>query len=439
MRSIFKTFLLAILFAAPLIANGTVAFYDYPCHYTMNGAHFIKVTVNQQSYNALVASFAPHSPRVSVVVHGAGNVTQTFVANTYGNIFTVNIGSMAGSYTIDCYVDEVDANNNVVNSYVIGNNGESVSAECSFPEPGTHEITGCFYNNRTEYTNASIVNIDVDPYVLFYAAYNNYIPMLYIEANGQTYGPIAPMQPISGQTLSFNLSSIYVNLDDAQCYTAAIQLADQNAQVNPNSWAAISGEKAICKCDNAPCNAAFFAAMSPHTATTAVLDFNSLYQGSVMSEEYNITGANFSYTGNFGGGMSLIVPYGTYTICHTLVTSEGESCHKCITLCYYNGEEGPDAPLKPGAKLLNNNNSTVLSVMETNSTVNVLLQSSMEGTGSYEIYNGQGQLIYKSSTLTIGKGKNIWQYDASTYARGMYFIRFNTDGVGINTEKVILK
>jgi hypothetical protein len=207
------------------------------------------------------------------------------------------------------------------------------------PDPGPDGVnpTACYY----PYGRGNVFKVVFpDLNYLLYAAIHHLHPVAYYNLyGGSAYpggaGPF-PATTINGYEFDF-LVPPGINAVNRPCFDLAICLVDSNGQIDPSTYHFAE----LCPCPDIPCAADFELDMDDYNTTDAALTFFPYFHGTVVSESFTVTGSGISPIYS-GPSVSIIVPYGSYTVCHTLVSrnedGDLDTCQMCKTVCYGTSE-----------------------------------------------------------------------------------------------------
>ncbi len=395
------------------------------CYYTQNNHVFLNISIMPDYWGCVhdLATAGNQGIDYSVVVYDSqGNVVGTFPAQANSNPFSVDIGTgLNPPYIIDIVETVVYLpTNTVVNSYPWGLH-YSVNTKCDKPDP--NEISACFKNDRQSIYSQFIFQVPAGLYAYCLSA--NVTPVLYI-VSGTT--PIAG--PVSPAT--FNYSSLTYNvfpfLDPNACYEGGLIFRDNVTGVeDPYAYWLSSNNSTnpygqICNC--VTCEAGFSANQHMHDVSSTDVTFLSYNPAAVATETYNITGSNgATYTND--GTTSILLPNGTYTVCHTVVTKTKERCTVCRVITITGDDGNPSDPTGPLGKFIS---ATSLSPNPSSDATALGFTLLEAGTVDIQVINSYGRTV---KTLlekkALSKGDQAFNFSTSDMEEGLYTVRITTD------------
>ena len=300
------------------------------CYFNFNGQTYIQAQVDGSFYSCLT-SFAGHSYIAHVNVYSGTTLVATNNFPLVNPFPAISVGSIAPPFNVCLAIDDYFAG-----SYTTLNFGcTTANTQCPPPvQPNWQNATGCFYRVGTK----TIVKVNVDPSVTLFITANGLTPAL-SWYNHVTHLPLSPYHWAYGSVVNvneidFDLSG-FPGMNTDSCYDIYIQLQNSNGSHNSNNDGLLYQ---VCACPNPPCTADFSITMNPATSTTSNLTFLTLYSGPIVSEHYSITDNSLVTWYSGSGGVSLIVPDGSYLICHSIITGSidagYDTCSECKQVCY---------------------------------------------------------------------------------------------------------
>ena len=424
-----NTKILVLFFAWLLSVNSSLACenkgINTACYYTQNNHVFLNISIMPDYWGCIheLAAAGNQGLDYSVVVYdNQGNVVGTFPAQANSNPFSVDIGTgLNPPYVIDIVETVIDLpTNTVINSYPWGLH-YPVNTKCDKPNPD--EISACFKNDRQSIYSGFMFQVPAALYAYCLSA--NVTPVLYVAS-----GTVVVAGPVSPAT--FNYSSltyhVFPFLDPNACYEGGLVFRDNVTGVEDANAYWLSSNNStnpyglICNCVS--CEAGFSADQHLHDVSSTDVTFLSYNPAAVATETYNISGSNgASYTND--GTTSILLPNGTYTVCHTVVTKTKERCTTCrvITITGDNGDPSdPTGPLGisiSGASLSPNPSSDA----------SVLAFTLSENSNTeIQVINSYGRTV---KTLlekkVLSKGDQKINFSTSDMEEGLYTVRITTD------------
>lgn len=395
------------------------------CYYTQGNHVYLNISIMPDYWQCIheLAAAGNQGIDYSVVVYNnLGNVIGTFPAQANSNPFIVDIGTgLNPPYVIDVVETVIDlSTNTVINTYPWGLQ-YSVNTKCDKPNPD--EISACFKNESQSIYSDFIFQVPAGLYAYCLSA--NVTPVLYVASGTVAIaGPIAPA--------SFNYSSLTYNifpfLDPNTCYEGGLVFRDNVTGVeDPYSYWLSSNNSTnpyglICNCVS--CEAGFSVHQHLHDVSSTDVTFLSYNPAAVATETYNINGSNgSSYTND--GTTSILLPNGTYTVCHTVVTKTNERCTTCRVITITGDDGNPSDPTGPLGKFIS---GTSLSP-NPSSDATVLGFTLLEaGTVDIQVINSYGRTV---KTLlekkALAKGDQKFNLSTSDMEEGLYTIRITLD------------
>jgi hypothetical protein len=187
------------------------------------------------------------------------------------------------------------------------------------------------------------------------------------------------------------------------------------------------------------CDPDFTVTFDPYDLTDGALTFYRTSVPLVASETYTVTGPSFSAT--YTSAQSVLVPYGSYRICHTVVSYNGSSCTSCIDVCMTTessssssdgivkrttGVSGP-AQTGPGDFMLQPNPATDM----TNISFNLQSATDLK----LEVVDALGRVIRTNNYKYSSQGKYRVELNTSDLSTGVYTLRLTTK-LGSRSERL---
>jgi|GEM_PF-5721279 len=424
-----KTKLLALFSALLLSANSAQACekkgINTACYYTQDNHVFLNISIMPDYWECIheLAAAGNQGIDYSVVVYdNLGNVVGTFPAQANSNPFIVDIGAgLNPPYVIDVVETLIDLpTNTVINSYPWGLH-YSVNTKCDKPDP--NEISACFKNERQSVYSSFIFQVPAGLYAYCLSA--NVTPVLYV-----TTGTVVLAGPVS--PASFSYSSLTYNvfpfLDPNTCYEGGLVFRDNVSGVeDPYAYWLSSNNSTnpyglICNCVS--CEAGFGVDQHLHDVGSTDVSFLSYNAAAVATETYNISGSNgSSYTND--GTTSILLPNGTYTVCHTVITITKERCTTCRVVTITGDNGSPSDPTGPLGKMLSGSSLSP----NPSSDVSVLAFTLSESANTeIQIINSYGRIVKSLlEKKVLAKGEQSFRFSTAAMEEGLYTIRITLD------------
>lgn len=439
-----------LLFISAVPARACTNFFGAGCSFSANGQHYIKFDIDPTSYNCFVANVWNNwsaTTSVSAKIYNTGSPSPSVpilsaTPSMIGSSFYVPVPFYSGTYIAEVtliatgpthYSTQViyDVNNTSDIQIPIYNTCPSV------PYPNSNKISACF---KRDQNHPSGFSVTVDGSFTLYQTFNSYTPVLEFldpAAPTITYGPF-PVTATVGQTLYFDVSSAY-GLDPNKCYQIVVYFKDQNG--NPiTDW--MYDNERVCMC--ATCDAAFTLTTYPYASNPSsfVLDMMP-YQSfsNTVNELWEVTGGG---TTHYSDPLlaSIILPYGSYTACHTVWTAEGKTCKVCYDFCFTKrnenepgGQGGDPAERRAPAEKNGTGNKAVnaqsfkLEPNPASSSATASFELKQEGKASILVLDQTGRVVSVIENKTYHAGQNKVEINTSGLATGVYNIRIqSTEG-----------
>lgn len=424
-----KTKILVLFSVFLLSANSALACenkgINTACYYTQDRHVFLNISIMPDYWECVheLAAAGNQGIDYSVVVYdNLGNIVGTFPAQANSNPFIVDIGTgLNPPYVIDIVETVIDlSTNTVINSYPWGLH-YPVNTRCDKPNP--NEIGACFRNDPQSVYSSFIFQVPAGLYAYCLSA--NVTPVLYV-----TSGTVVIAGPVS--PAGFNYSSLTYNvfpfLDPNSCYEGGLIFRDNVTGVEDPYAYWLSSNNAgnpyglICNCVS--CEAGFSAHQHLHDVSSTDVTFLSYNPAAVATETYNISGSSgSSYTND--GTTSILLPNGTYTVCHTVVTKTREKCITCRVITITGDDGSPSDPTGPLGKFISGTSLSPNPSSDATTLIFTLLES---GTVDIRVINSYGRTV---KTLlekkVLPKGDQKFNLSTSDMEEGLYTIRITLD------------
>lgn len=165
------------------------------------------------------------------------------------------------------------------------------------------------------------------------------------------------------------------------------------------------------------------------------LSDNALFAG------YTVDGGYLNFIYNYDSTATVIFDTpGNHTVClyvYALENGPGGINYGVDTLCLeqYVDSSVFYSPRLAGINEESNNNNILLYPNPTNATATIKIEASSNSKAVVNIVNMVGQVIY-NQTLNLKAGSNYQLIDASTFAKGLYYISITTNGKQ-TTQKLV--
>lgn len=424
-----KTKILVLFSVVLLSANSTQACenkgINTACYYTQDHHVFLNISIMPDYWGCVheLAAAGNQGINYSVVVYdNLGNIIGTYPAQANSNPFIVDIGTgLNPPYIIDIVETVIDLpSNTVINTYPWGLH-YPVNTKCDKPNP--NEISACFKNDRQSIYSNFIFQVPAGLYAYCLSA--NVTPVLYV-----TSGTVVVAGPLSPS--AFNYTSLTYNvfpfLDPNTCYEGGLVFRDNVTGVEDSYAYWLSSNNStnpyglICNC--VTCEAGFSVDEHLHDVSSTDVTFLSYNPAAVATETYNITGSNgSSYTND--GTTSILLPNGTYTVCHTVVTKTKERCTVCRVVTITGDNGSPSDPTGPLGRSIS---GASLSPNPSSEASVLAFTLSENSNTEIQIINSYGKTV---KTLLekkrLSKGEQKFTLSTSDMEEGLYTIRISLD------------
>jgi hypothetical protein len=172
------------------------------------------------------------------------------------------------------------------------------------------------------------------------------------------------------------------------------------------------------------CEAGFGVDQHLHDVGSTDVSFLSYNAAAVATETYNISGSNgSSYTND--GTTSILLPNGTYTVCHTVITITKERCTTCRVVTITGDNGSPSDPTGPLGKMLSGSSLSP----NPSSDVSVLAFTLSESANTeIQIINSYGRIVKSLlEKKVLAKGEQSFRFSTAAMEEGLYTIRITLD------------
>ena len=173
-----------------------------------------------------------------------------------------------------------------------------------------------------------------------------------------------------------------------------------------------------------PCSAEFTSSTLDNGGNTFVVQIVSVDPANVSSETMKITqGGVVLYDGLMVG---IILPNGTYTICHKVTANNGSQCEWCADICFTGNASDniPDGKERKSVithkKTLTDSKATVI---KNGNELRIDFFAGEQGKVDYAIYNSMGQIVVSKQGVSVQKGTNKFTATGSALSTGIYYLK----------------